>query len=62
MTGGHVSGVITEKGEIAAEHVILASALWSRRFLGNRGIAYPTLPMICYVFRTSPIEGPKGPS
>nr|WP_321484427.1 FAD-binding oxidoreductase [uncultured Cohaesibacter sp.] len=62
MTGGRVSGVITEKGEVAAEHVILASALWSRRFLGNRGIPYPTLPMICYVFRTAPIEGPQGPS
>ena len=41
MTGGRVSGVVTEKGEVAAEHVILASALWSRRFLGNRGHLLP---------------------
>ena len=55
---GQVCGVVTERGEIACDQVILAGGLWSRRFLGNHGIAFPTLPLICSVLRTSPIEGP----
>ncbi|MQY44011.1 FAD-dependent oxidoreductase [Epibacterium sp. SM1969] len=58
QSGGRVSGVVTEKGEIACDQVILAGGLWSRRFLGNMGIALPTLPLICYAFRTAPMEGP----
>ncbi|WP_434286727.1 NAD(P)/FAD-dependent oxidoreductase [Celeribacter sp. SCSIO 80788] len=54
---GCVSSVITERGEIACDQVILAGGLWSRRFLGNMGIALPVLPLICYAFRTTPIEG-----
>lgn len=57
-SGGQVSGVVTEKGEIACDQVILAGGLWSRRFLGNMGIALPTLPLICYAFRTSAFDGP----
>lgn len=58
MAGGKVAGVITERGEIACEQVLLAGGLWSRRFLGNLGIAFPTLPIICSVMRTAPMEGP----
>jgi len=57
-TGGKVSGVVTEKGEIRCEQVLLASGAWSRRFLGNHGITLPTLPLICSVMRTKPMEGP----
>ncbi|PLR36501.1 D-amino-acid oxidase [Chimaeribacter coloradensis] len=56
--GGKVSGVVTEKGEIRCEQVLLAGGLWSRRFLGNLGIALPTLPLICSVLRTKPMAGP----
>lgn len=55
---GKVSGVMTEKGEIACEQVLLAGGLWSRRFLGNLGITLPTLPLICSVLRTKPMQGP----
>lgn len=56
--GGQVAGVVTERGEIGCEKVILAAGLWSRRFLGNLGIFLPTLPLICSVLRTAPMAGP----
>jgi len=56
--GGRVSGVVTEKGEIRCEQVLLAGGLWSRRFLGNHGVSLPTLPLTCSVLRTRPMEGP----
>lgn len=57
-SAGKVSGVITEKGEIRCEQVLLASGAWSRRFLGNHGVSLPTLPVICSVMRTKPMTGP----
>lgn len=56
--GGKVTGVVTEKGAIRCEQVLLAGGAWSRRFLGNLGISFPTLPLICSVLRTKPMEGP----
>lgn len=58
MAAGRVSGVVTERGEIRCEQVLLAGGLWSRRFLGNLGVALPTLPLVASVFRTAPMEGP----
>lgn len=55
---GRVSGVITERGEIRCEQVLLAGGLWSRKFLGNLDIAFPTLPLTCSVLRTKPMAGP----
>ncbi|MDV5140287.1 D-amino-acid oxidase [Chimaeribacter arupi] len=57
-SGGKVSGVVTEQGELRCEQVLLAGGLWSRRFLGNLGISLPTLPLICSVLRTAPMTGP----
>ncbi|GHC23321.1 D-amino-acid oxidase [Kushneria pakistanensis] len=57
-TGGRVSGVVTERGEISCDQVLLAGGLWSRRFLGNIGISLPTLPLILSVFRTHSMKGP----
>ena len=57
-SGGRVSGVVTERGEVACDAVVLAGGLWSRRFLGNLGVSLPTLPLICYAIRTAPMEGP----
>ncbi|MDO6749931.1 NAD(P)/FAD-dependent oxidoreductase, partial [Gilvimarinus sp. 1_MG-2023] len=36
-SAGKISGVVTEKGEIRCEQVLLAGGAWSRRFLGNQG-------------------------
>lgn len=57
-SAGRVSGVVTEQGEVQCDQVLLAGGLWSRRFLGNHGIALPTLPLICSVLRTKPMDGP----
>lgn len=57
-SAGRVSGVVTEKGEIRCEQVLLAGGAWSRRFLGNAGVNLPTLPLISSVLRTQPMEGP----
>lgn len=58
-SGGKVSGVMTEKGEIKCEQVLLAGGIWSRRFLGNLGVSLPILPLILSVLRTKPMEGPS---
>jgi glycine/D-amino acid oxidase-like deaminating enzyme len=58
MSAGKISGVMTEKGEIRCDQVLLAGGMWSRRFLSNHGVSLPTLPVICSVFRTAPMEGP----
>lgn len=60
--GGRVSGVITEKGEILCQEVLLAGGMWSRRFLGNLGINLPTLPLICSVLKTKPMKAKFDPS
>ncbi|HAY46842.1 MAG TPA: D-amino-acid oxidase [Gammaproteobacteria bacterium] len=57
-TAGKVCGVITEKGEIRCDNVLLAGGAWSRRFLGNHGVSLPTLGLICSVLRTKALDGP----
>ena len=51
MAGGRVAGVVTERGRIACDRVVLAAGLWSRRFLGNMGVSLPTLPLVCHAIR-----------
>ena len=57
-SAGNVTGVVTEKGEILCQQVILAGGSWSRRFLGNSGVSLPTLPLVASVIRTKPMKGP----
>ena len=57
-TGGKISGVMTEHGEISCDQVLLAGGAWSRRFLGNEGVNFPALPLTCSVLRTKPMDGP----
>jgi glycine/D-amino acid oxidase-like deaminating enzyme len=54
---GRVSGVVTEKGAIACDSVVLAGGAWSRRFCGNLGIYLPQLSVVNSVQRTSPLQG-----
>ncbi len=58
LTGGHVSAVVTERGELPCKAAILAGGVWSRRFLGNYGVSLPTLPVVASALRTHPIAGP----
>jgi len=54
---GRVAGVVTEKGRIACQSVVLAGGAWSRLFCGNLGIELPQLKVLASVMRTEPLEG-----
>ncbi|MCA3560037.1 MAG: FAD-binding oxidoreductase [Aestuariivirga sp.] len=54
--GGRISSVVTEKGTIACDTVVLAGGAWSRRFCHNLGISLPQLTVINSVMRTEPID------
>ncbi len=55
--GGRISGVVTEKGPIACEHVVLAGGIWSRLFCGNLGLRLPQLKVNSAVMRIDPVAG-----
>lgn len=57
-SAGRVSGVITERGVIACQKVVLSGGAWSRLFLGNMGIDFPQLKVLGSVLRTTPMDGP----
>jgi len=56
-SGGAVSGVVTERGEIACEQVVLAGGAWSSLFARNTGLRLPQLKVKNSVIRTKPLEG-----
>lgn len=56
-TGGRVSGVVTEKGRIACQSVVLAGGAWSRLFCGNLGVELPQLKVLGSVMRTEKLDG-----
>ena len=56
-SGGRVSGVVTEKGRIDCDAVVLAGGAWSRLFCGNNGLDLPQLKVLGSVARTAPLEG-----
>jgi glycine/D-amino acid oxidase-like deaminating enzyme len=56
-TAGRVSGVVTERGSIAAGAVVLAGGAWSRLFCGNMDLDLPQLKVLGSVLRTAPIAG-----
>jgi len=43
---GRVAGVVTEKGRIACQSIVLAGGAWSRLFCGNLGIDLPQLKVL----------------
>jgi glycine/D-amino acid oxidase-like deaminating enzyme len=54
---GRIAGVVTEKGRIACQSVVLAGGAWSRLFCGNLGIALPQLKVLGSVMRTERLDG-----
>lgn len=54
---GRVSGVVTERGRIACDAVVVAGGAWSNLFLGNMGVDLPSLGVVSHVIRTEPAEG-----
>jgi glycine/D-amino acid oxidase-like deaminating enzyme len=55
--GGRIAGVVTEKGRIACDSVVLAGGAWSRLFCGNSGLDLPQMKVLGSVLRTQPLEG-----
>ncbi len=53
---GKISSVVTEKGAIACEQVVLAGGAWSRRFLHNLGIEFSQLSVVNSVMRTEALD------
>jgi glycine/D-amino acid oxidase-like deaminating enzyme len=54
---GRVAAVVTEKGRIACQAVVLAGGAWSRLFCGNLGIELPQLKVLGSVMRTERLDG-----
>jgi glycine/D-amino acid oxidase-like deaminating enzyme len=50
---GRVSALVTEKGTITTDTVVVAGGYWTRRFLGNAGIKFPQAGVINSVMRTA---------
>jgi glycine/D-amino acid oxidase-like deaminating enzyme len=57
IQAGRVAGVVTERGRIACDAVVLAGGAWSRLFCGNAGIDLPQLRVLGSVFRTEKLPG-----
>jgi glycine/D-amino acid oxidase-like deaminating enzyme len=55
--GGRISGVVTEKGRIACQSVVVAGGAWSRLFCGNAGIELPQLKVLSSVMRVDKLDG-----
>jgi len=59
-TGGRAAAVITERGRIACDAVVLAGGAWSSLFCASLGIRLPQLKVLSSVMRTAPVaEGPN---
>jgi sarcosine oxidase subunit beta len=52
-SGGRISGVHTEHGDLAADWVVLAAGAWSSALLGDLGIAVPIQPVGLQMIRTT---------
>jgi glycine/D-amino acid oxidase-like deaminating enzyme len=56
---GRVSAVVTERGSIACEAVILAGGAWTGLFCASLGVRLPQLKVLSSVMRTAPVsDGP----
>jgi glycine/D-amino acid oxidase-like deaminating enzyme len=56
VSAGRVSSVVTEKGTVATDTVIVAGGYWSSRFLHNLNIRFPQLGVVNSVQRTAPLD------
>ncbi len=54
---GRVKGVVTERGPIACDAVILAAGAWSGLFCASLGVRLPQLKVLSSVMRTAPVTG-----
>ena len=54
-SAGKISAVITEKGKINCDTVVLAGGAWSRRFCTNAGLHLPQLTVLNSAMRSAPL-------
>ena len=54
LQGGHVAGVVTERGEIRTQAVLCAGGAWSTLFCRRHGVRLPQVSVLASVFRTAP--------
>ncbi len=55
LAAGRVVGVITEKGRIACDQVVVAGGAWSSLFLRAHGVNIPQLSVLATVAQTEPL-------
>lgn len=55
--GGRVAAVVTERGRITCDSVVLAGGVWSRLFCGNLDLRLPQLKVMSSVMRTEALDG-----
>ena len=55
--GGRIAGVVTERGAIACQSVVLAGGVWSRLFCRPLDLRLPQLQVLSSVMRTEPLDG-----
>jgi glycine/D-amino acid oxidase-like deaminating enzyme len=56
-SGGRISGVMTERGAIACQSVVLAGGAWSGLMAQRFGLRLPQLKVLNSVVRTEPLAG-----
>ena len=56
--GGRIAGVVTERGRIACDQVVLAGGVWSRLFCRPLRLRLPQLKVLSAVMRTEKLDGP----
>jgi glycine/D-amino acid oxidase-like deaminating enzyme len=54
---GRTSAVVTERGSIACDTVILAAGAWTSLFCASLGVRLPQLKVLSSVLRTGPVSG-----
>lgn len=62
LAAGRVAGVVTERGAIACDAIVVAGGAWSTVLLGSAGIRLPQLLVQASAMRTVPFDGPSGPT
>ena len=55
LVAGRVAGVVTERGRIACDQVILAGGAWSSLFARAHGVSFPQLSVRATVMATAPM-------
>jgi glycine/D-amino acid oxidase-like deaminating enzyme len=58
LSAGRVTGVVTERGRVGCEAVLLAGGAWTSLLCASLGVELPQLKVLASVLRTAPVEGP----